>query len=88
MVVPLARATAAKRSRTELSTLIVVGGIPCSIPMVDTDGPGGVAHDPCSASFVPPPNEFVQDLMTDLCEFSGASALPAVAQAVIAHGQF
>lgn len=49
---------------------------------------GGSAYNPCSAAFVPPPPEYVQDLMTDLCAFCNDDALPTVAQAAIAHAQF
>src|SRR5487761_249992 len=49
---------------------------------------GGSSYNPCSASFVPPPPENVEDLMADLCAFSNKGALPAVAQAAIAHAQF
>jgi len=45
-------------------------------------------YNPCSAAFVPPPPEFVEDLMADLCAFSSTDDLPAVAQAAIAHAQF
>jgi Fic family protein len=49
---------------------------------------GGSSYNPCSAQFVPPPPELVPDLMRDLCEFCSDDALPAVAQAAIAHAQF
>jgi Fic family protein len=49
---------------------------------------GGSDHNPCSASFVPPPQEFVGDLLEDLCRFCNIDGLPAVAQAAIAHAQF
>ncbi len=49
---------------------------------------GGSDYNPCSAAYVPPPHEFVQELMQDLCLFSSAEDLPAVAQAAIAHAQF
>jgi Fic family protein len=49
---------------------------------------GGSSYNPCSAAFVPPPQEFVEILMADLCEFSSNDDLPAVAQAAIAHAQF
>jgi Fic family protein len=49
---------------------------------------GGSAYNPCSAAFVPPPPEFVENLMTDLCAFCNDDSLPAVAQAAIAHAQF
>src|SRR6266702_7035751 len=49
---------------------------------------GGSEYNPCSAAFIPPPAEFVPDLMEDLCAFCTSETLPAVAQAAIAHAQF
>jgi Fic family protein len=49
---------------------------------------GGSSYNPCSAAFVPPPPELVEDLLVDLCEFCCNDDLPAVAQAAIAHAQF
>jgi Fic family protein len=49
---------------------------------------GGSSYNPCSAAFVPPPPELVEDLLIDLCEFCCSDDLPAVAQAAIAHAQF
>jgi Fic family protein len=49
---------------------------------------GGSAHNPCSATFVPPPHELVKGLVDDLCAFCCTNDLPAVAQAAIAHAQF
>jgi Fic family protein len=49
---------------------------------------GGSSFNPCSAAFVPPPADHVPALMQDLCDFCNADALPAVAQAAIAHAQF
>jgi Fic family protein len=49
---------------------------------------GGSSYNPCSASFVPPPPEYVEDLLDDLCAFCNSDALPAIAQAAIAHAQF
>jgi Fic family protein len=49
---------------------------------------GGSAYNPCSAAFVPPPPEYVEDLISDLCAFCNHDSLPTVAQAAIAHGQF
>jgi Fic family protein len=49
---------------------------------------GGSDYNPCSAAFVPPPPEFVATLMEDLCRFCNDDALPAVAQAALAHAQF
>lgn len=49
---------------------------------------GGSDYNPCSATFVPPPPEIVSGLLDDLCIFCNDDALPAVAQAAIAHAQF
>jgi Fic family protein len=49
---------------------------------------GGSSYNPCSAAFVPPPPERVRALLDDLCEFANSDALPALAQAAIAHAQF
>ena len=49
---------------------------------------GGSGYNPCSASFVPPPAEFVPDLLDDLCRFCNGDDLPAIVQAAIAHAQF
>ena len=49
---------------------------------------GGSSYNPCSAAFVPPPPEYVANLLDDLCRFCNTEALPAVAQAAIAHAQF
>jgi Fic family protein len=49
---------------------------------------GGSSYNPCSAAFVPPPPQYVPDLMDDLCAFASSDELPAVAQAAIAHAQF
>jgi Fic family protein len=49
---------------------------------------GGSDYNPCAAAFVPPPHEFVVELMTDLCSFCNEDRLPAVAQAALAHAQF
>ena len=49
---------------------------------------GGSDYNPCNADFVPPPPEYVANLIGDLVTFSNADSLPAVAQAAIAHAQF
>jgi hypothetical protein len=49
---------------------------------------GGSDYNPCTASFIPPPHEQVEELMADLVAFSNEDSLPAVAQAAIAHAQF
>jgi Fic family protein len=49
---------------------------------------GGSDYNPCSAAFIPPPPEYVPNLIEDLCSFCNDDELPAVAQAAIAHAQF
>src|SRR3984957_7846455 len=49
---------------------------------------GGSSYNPCSAAFVPPPPDLVRGLLDDLCAFCNTDAVPAVAQAAIAHAQF
>ncbi|MFZ0890159.1 MAG: Fic family protein [Candidatus Binataceae bacterium] len=49
---------------------------------------GGSSFNPCSAAFVPPPPEYVPDLLEDLCAFCNTDSLPGVAQAALAHAQF
>lgn len=49
---------------------------------------GGSDYNPCSASFVPPPPEFVPEFLGDLIAFCNQEGLPAVAQAALAHAQF
>lgn len=49
---------------------------------------GGSAYNPCSASFVPPPPEFVPALVEDLCDFCNTEDLPPLVQAAVAHAQF
>ena len=49
---------------------------------------GGSSYNPCSAAFVPPPPDRVDELLVDLCAFCNEDTLPAIAQAAIAHAQF
>lgn len=49
---------------------------------------GGSDFNPCSADFVPPPPQFVDPLLDDLCAFVNREDLPAVVQAGMAHAQF
>jgi Fic family protein len=49
---------------------------------------GGNDCNPCGAAFVPPPPEFVPDLMEDLVSFLNSQDLPPVVQAAVAHAQF
>jgi Fic family protein len=45
-------------------------------------------HTPVGAEYVPPPPEYVAELVDDLCAFCSDDALPAMVQAAIAHAQF
>jgi len=49
---------------------------------------GGRDYNPCSAEYVPPPPELVDNLLADLCAFCNDDSLPAVVQAALAHAQF
>src|SRR6185295_19230001 len=49
---------------------------------------GGSSFNPCSAAFVPPPPESVEELLEDLCAFVNDDGMPPVAQAALAHAQF
>lgn len=49
---------------------------------------GGSDYNPCSAEFVPPPPEAVEELLSDLVRFANDDALPVVAQAAMVHAQF
>jgi Fic family protein len=49
---------------------------------------GGSSYNPCSAAYVPPPPDAVPGLIADLASFCNDDALPAIAQAAIAHAQF
>ena len=49
---------------------------------------GGRGLSPADATFVPPPEDDVRELLDDLVAFIDLDDLPAVAQAAIAHAQF
>jgi Uncharacterized conserved protein len=49
---------------------------------------GGAATSPRDAEFIPPPQEYVPELLADLCAFLNRDDMPAVIQAAIAHVQF
>lgn len=49
---------------------------------------GGNAFNPGRAEFVPPPPEYVPELVNDLSAFLNRTDLPAVVQAAVAHAQF
>lgn len=49
---------------------------------------GGNDYNPCGADFVPPPPEYLRDLMEDLCAFLNEETLPPLVQAALLHAQF
>ena len=49
---------------------------------------GGNDHNPCGADFVPPPPEYVDDLLSDLCDAMNDELLPPLVQAALVHAQF
>jgi len=49
---------------------------------------GGSAFSPAGAEFVPPPPEYVGELLDDLVAFLDRDDLPVTLQAAIAHAQF
>lgn len=49
---------------------------------------GGNDHNPCGADFVPPPPDYVSDLLSDLCAAVNDDLLPPLVQAALVHAQF
>lgn len=49
---------------------------------------GGSPYNPCSAVYVPPPPEYVPELLEDLARSCNGDSLPAIVQAALAHAQF
>lgn len=49
---------------------------------------GGNDFNPCQAAFVPPPPEYLPELLDDLCWFINREDLPGTVQAGIIHAQF
>ncbi|MEN8376813.1 MAG: Fic family protein [Gemmatimonadota bacterium] len=49
---------------------------------------GGNDYNPCGADFVPPPPEYVEELLADLCAAINDDLLPPVVQAALVHAQF
>lgn len=43
---------------------------------------------PCTAEYVPPPPELVQELLEDLCAYASSEEHPALMQAALVHAQF
>lgn len=49
---------------------------------------GGSSYNPCTAVFVPPPPEYVEDLLTDLLTYVNGDDHSPLVQAALAHAQF
>jgi Fic family protein len=49
---------------------------------------GGSSFNPCSAAFVPPPADNVDELLADLVDYVDGDDHPPLVQAAIAHAQF
>ncbi len=49
---------------------------------------GGSSFNPCSAAFVPPPPEYLPDLLADLLDYVNGDDHSPLVQAAIAHAQF
>ncbi len=49
---------------------------------------GGNDYNPCGADFVPPPAEYVIDLLEDLCASINDDTLSPLVQAALVHAQF
>lgn len=49
---------------------------------------GGSSYNPCSAAFVPPPPELVEDLLADLLDYVNGDDHSPLVQAALAHAQF
>jgi Fic family protein len=49
---------------------------------------GGNDYNPCGADFVPPPPEYVEPLLADLCAAINDEVLPPLVQAALVHAQF
>jgi len=49
---------------------------------------GGNDYNPCGADFIPPPPEFVESLLNDLCGAAVDDSLPPLVQAAMVHAQF
>jgi Fic family protein len=49
---------------------------------------GGNDYNPCEADFMPPPPEYVEGLLSDLCATIQDDVLPPLVQAALVHAQF
>lgn len=49
---------------------------------------GGSDHSPRSAVYVPPPPDYLDDLLEDLIRFANREDLPTLVQAAVLHAQF
>jgi Fic family protein len=45
-------------------------------------------QNPCRAAYVPPPPDYVPELLGDLCSYMSGDDHPAIVQAALAHAQF
>jgi Fic family protein len=44
--------------------------------------------NPCRAAYVPPPHEYVRELLSDLCTYMSRDDHPVIVQAALVHAQF
>ncbi len=49
---------------------------------------GGSSYNPCSAAYVPPPTEYVGQLLDDLVRYANGDEHSPLVQAALAHAQF
>lgn len=49
---------------------------------------GGNDYNPVGATYVPPPPQYIEELLADLCRYLNRDDVPPVAQAAILHAQF
>lgn len=49
---------------------------------------GGSSYNPCSAEFIPPPPEYVDELLADLLVYTNGDDHSPLVQAALAHAQF
>lgn len=54
----------------------------------EQDWIGRSGYSPAGADFIPPPHEYVEELLDDLAAFLNLDDLPVTLQAAIAHAQF
>jgi hypothetical protein len=94
----LTASTAAPRPRGAVCRGAGRAGAPAAAPggdgvLADREpgrraGIGRSSFSPAGADFVPPPHEYVEELLDDLAAFLNVDDLPVTLQAAIAHAQF